>query len=250
MLDQDEATDYTDIEAVRTEVREARRVFAQHHWPVIDVTRRSIEETASSIYKLLMRRHGSEPPEFSGWPDRSRFGQRGARRAAAGGRGRISRSNPPRSTRPRSRERRGEAANPALGVAVIARPTEKACAVSRRHPDSLVIGADQMLACRRGMVRQAARSRRGRGGSFSRLRGRTHILATAVCAAQAGVPVWRATSVPELTMRRFSEEFLDAYIAAEGEALLGSVGAYRLEGRGVQLFSGSAATISRYWACR
>jgi [pyruvate, water dikinase]-phosphate phosphotransferase / [pyruvate, water dikinase] kinase len=43
---------------VRTEVREARRVFAQHHWPVIDVTRRSIEETASSIYKLLMRRHG------------------------------------------------------------------------------------------------------------------------------------------------------------------------------------------------
>ncbi len=58
MLDQNEATDYTDLEAVRTEVREARRVFAEHHWPVIDVTRRSIEETASSVYKLLMRRHG------------------------------------------------------------------------------------------------------------------------------------------------------------------------------------------------
>ena len=51
------------------------------------------------------------------------------------------------------------------------------------------------------------------------------------------MPLWRATSVPELTMRRFSEEFLDDYLAAEGEALLGSVGAYRLEGRGVQLFS-------------
>src|SRR5689334_4129680 len=60
LLDHNEATDYTDIEAVRIEVREARRVFAQHHWPVIDVTRRSIEETASSIYKLLMRRHGSD----------------------------------------------------------------------------------------------------------------------------------------------------------------------------------------------
>ena len=60
LLDHNEATDYTDIEAVRTEVREARRVFAQYHWPVIDVTRRSIEETASSIYKLLMRRHGSD----------------------------------------------------------------------------------------------------------------------------------------------------------------------------------------------
>ena len=69
------------------------------------------------------------------------------------------------------------------------------------------------------------------------LRGRTHVLATAVCVAQEGVPVWRATSAPELTMRHFSEEFLDDYLAAEGEALLGSVGAYRLEGRGVQLFS-------------
>jgi regulator of PEP synthase PpsR (kinase-PPPase family) len=60
MLDHNEATDYTDLEAVRAEVREARRVFAEHHWPVIDVTRRSIEETASSIHKLLMRRHGGD----------------------------------------------------------------------------------------------------------------------------------------------------------------------------------------------
>jgi [pyruvate, water dikinase]-phosphate phosphotransferase / [pyruvate, water dikinase] kinase len=58
MLDHHESTDYTDLEAVRAEVREARRVFAERHWPVIDVTRRSIEETAAAIYKLLMRRHG------------------------------------------------------------------------------------------------------------------------------------------------------------------------------------------------
>jgi regulator of PEP synthase PpsR (kinase-PPPase family) len=60
MLDHNEATDYTDLEAVRAEVRDARRVFAEHHWPVIDVTRRSIEETASSVYKLLMRRNGGD----------------------------------------------------------------------------------------------------------------------------------------------------------------------------------------------
>lgn len=60
MLDHDEATEYTDIEAVKTEVREARRVFAERHWPVIDVTRRSIEETAAAIYKLYVRRHGGE----------------------------------------------------------------------------------------------------------------------------------------------------------------------------------------------
>jgi [pyruvate, water dikinase]-phosphate phosphotransferase / [pyruvate, water dikinase] kinase len=60
MLDHDEATDYTDLEAVRAEVRDARRVFAEYHWPVIDVTRRSIEETASSVYKLLIRRNGGD----------------------------------------------------------------------------------------------------------------------------------------------------------------------------------------------
>jgi [pyruvate, water dikinase]-phosphate phosphotransferase / [pyruvate, water dikinase] kinase len=58
MLDHNGETDYTDIDAVRSEVREARRVFAEHHWPVIDVTRRSIEETAAAIYKLLARRNG------------------------------------------------------------------------------------------------------------------------------------------------------------------------------------------------
>mgnify|MGYP001223022737 CR=1 FL=1 len=60
MLDQNESTDYTDIEAVRVEVREARRIFAEQHWPVIDVTRRSIEETAAAILKLLARRRGED----------------------------------------------------------------------------------------------------------------------------------------------------------------------------------------------
>jgi [pyruvate, water dikinase]-phosphate phosphotransferase / [pyruvate, water dikinase] kinase len=58
MLHHDETTDYTDSEAVRAEVREARRIFAERHWQVIDVTRRSIEETAAAILKLLARRHG------------------------------------------------------------------------------------------------------------------------------------------------------------------------------------------------
>ena len=58
MLDHNDETDYTDIEAVKSEVREARRVFVQHRWPVIDVTRRSIEETAAAIHRLLEQRRG------------------------------------------------------------------------------------------------------------------------------------------------------------------------------------------------
>jgi [pyruvate, water dikinase]-phosphate phosphotransferase / [pyruvate, water dikinase] kinase len=53
-------TDYTDAEAVRAEVQSARRLFAEHRWPVIDVTRRSIEETAAAILKLLAQRLGRE----------------------------------------------------------------------------------------------------------------------------------------------------------------------------------------------
>jgi [pyruvate, water dikinase]-phosphate phosphotransferase / [pyruvate, water dikinase] kinase len=58
LLHHDQATEYTNLDAVRTEVREARRVFVERHWPVIDVTRRSIEETAAAIMKLLARRTG------------------------------------------------------------------------------------------------------------------------------------------------------------------------------------------------
>lgn len=58
MLHQDDSTEYTDFEAVRAEVRDARRIFMEKHWPIIDVTRRSIEETAAAILRLLARRHG------------------------------------------------------------------------------------------------------------------------------------------------------------------------------------------------
>ena len=60
LLHHDDTTEYTDIEAVRAEVREARRIFVERHWPVIDVTRRSIEETAAAILQLLARRQGMD----------------------------------------------------------------------------------------------------------------------------------------------------------------------------------------------
>ena len=63
-----------------------------------------------------------------------------------------------------------------------------------------------------------------------------HILATAGCAVRGDVLLWSATTAPELTMRCIGESALAEYIEAEGKAVLGSVGAYRVEGRGVQLF--------------
>ena len=68
------------------------------------------------------------------------------------------------------------------------------------------------------------------------LRGRTHELATAACVVQNGTRIWHTVKQPHLTMREFSDLFLENYLAMEEAAVLGTVGAYRLEGRGLQLF--------------
>ncbi len=128
-----------------------------------------------------------------------------------------------------------EAGHTAIACA-LALATEKARAVSQRHPHSLVIGADQILVAGSEWFDKPVDLVEART-QLQALRGRTHVLATAVCVMRASEPLWHATSMPELTMRRFTDAFLDRYIAEEGEALTASVGAYRLEGRGVQLFA-------------
>lgn len=59
-LKQEPETDYVDMDAVKAEITHARRLFSRHDWPVIDVTRRSIEETAAAILNLHTRRQESQ----------------------------------------------------------------------------------------------------------------------------------------------------------------------------------------------
>ena len=127
----------------------------------------------------------------------------------------------------------GECRSPAECAAALAET--KAQRVSLRHPAALVIGADQILVCDGVWFDKPADGDAARA-QLRALRGRTHLLATAICVVRAGAPLWRHASAPQLTMRRFSDRFLDDYIEREGDAVLGTVGAYRLEGRGAQLF--------------
>jgi regulator of PEP synthase PpsR (kinase-PPPase family) len=60
LLNKDEESEYVDMEKVAAEINAARRLFAQYNWPVIDVTRRSVEETAANILQLLARRRERE----------------------------------------------------------------------------------------------------------------------------------------------------------------------------------------------
>jgi septum formation protein len=127
------------------------------------------------------------------------------------------------------------AARPARDCA-LALAEAKAQEISARHPGALVIGADQILDADgiwfdKPGVLSAARLQ------LAALRGRVHELATAACVVHSGRRLWQNASVARLTMRRFGDAFLAQYLEEEGSVMLGSVGGYRIEGRGVQLFS-------------
>jgi septum formation protein len=111
----------------------------------------------------------------------------------------------------------------------------KAARVSLRRPDALVIGADQLLDCEGEWFDKPA-DLAAAALHIRRLRGRTHRLVTAACCMRQGRTVWHCQEAPVLAMRHVSDEFIARYVADEGAALLGSVGAYRLEGPGIQLF--------------
>ena len=112
----------------------------------------------------------------------------------------------------------------------------KAIKVSRKHPAALVIGADQLLALGDDLFDKPRDLVEARA-QLLRLRGRTHRLISAAVIAQGGAAVWRAVDSAELSMRDFSDAFLDDYIAREGEVLTSTVGAYRLEALGAQLLA-------------
>jgi len=111
----------------------------------------------------------------------------------------------------------------------------KAEAVSRDNPGSLVIGSDQVIVLGRSLIDKPVDLEDARA-QLKRLRGKTHRLLTAVALAQEGRVTWSSLDSASLTMRSFSDQFLDWYLAACGIGLCRIAGAYEIEGRGIQLF--------------
>jgi septum formation protein len=111
----------------------------------------------------------------------------------------------------------------------------KAERIAWRHPEALVIGGDQILVCEGAWFDKPADMNAARE-QLRRLRGRTHRLETAILCQRGQQRVWHHVAAPELRMRDFSDAFLEQYLALEGEVLTTTVGAYRVEGPGVQLF--------------
>ncbi len=125
------------------------------------------------------------------------------------------------------------AAQPATIAQALAQT--KAETVSRRIGGALVIGSDQILNLE-SLIMTKPNDLDAVRATLQQLRGQTHQLHSAVSIAIDGVMVWSTVDTASLTMRRFSTEFLDRYLELEGESLLAAVGAFKLEGRGLQLF--------------
>jgi len=108
----------------------------------------------------------------------------------------------------------------------------KARAIAR---DGLVVGADQILVCD-GVLFDKPKDMDEARENLKKFRGRTHALVSGTVLLDDGKPVWSLVEQVTLTMRQFSDEFLEAYLLDVGDDVLKSVGCYQLEGPGVQLF--------------
>ena len=116
----------------------------------------------------------------------------------------------------------------------------KAAQVARRiaeeRPGAMVLGADQALELD-GEILDKPADRAAAAVHLRRLSGRQHSLVSAAVVLEDGQRIWRERDNASLTVRPLSNRFIEAYLDAAGETVLDSVGAYRLEGLGAQLFS-------------
>ena len=111
----------------------------------------------------------------------------------------------------------------------------KARKLADRNPTALVLGCDQVLAVNNQVWAKPEGPAQART-QLQTLRGSTHHLHSAMVLYHEAQPIWRHIGTATLTMRNFSDAYLDAYLARNWPAVSGSVGAYMLEGEGIRLF--------------
>jgi len=111
----------------------------------------------------------------------------------------------------------------------------KALKVSQKNPENLVLGCDQILSYD-GQVFSKPKDQSDLREQLMALKSGTHELFSAAVICQNAQPIWRFIGKARLTMRDFSETFLDNYIAENWKLVENCVGGYQIEGNGIRLF--------------
>ena len=128
---------------------------------------------------------------------------------------------------------RNPAAAPGTLALMLARA--KAEEVAARNPDAIVIGADQMLALGPRLLEKPKDMAEARAHLMA-MRGETHQLHGGLAVIAPGRPLWTHEVISHMSMRAFTPDFLEHYLENAGPRICQSVGAYQLEGLGIQLF--------------
>ena len=112
----------------------------------------------------------------------------------------------------------------------------KARRIAEKHPDALVLGCDQVLDCK-GELLSKPRYKEDARVQLQKLRGVRHSLLSAAVLYEDGKPVWRHVGQVRLTMRPFSDTYLESYLDRNWDSIKYAVGCYKLEEEGVRLFA-------------
>ncbi len=218
------------------ELANSRRLFARNGWPLIDVTRRSIEETRRPSLAICRIAAPEHRRDMSLWRagDPLLLASRSLARLAV-----LRGAGLPVEARAVDLDERAieqEAAPPAP------RPMMwpacwrgKGARRLRSCPRRLVLGADQTLAIAGEILHKPADLTEARA-QLRRLSGHTHVLHSAVAVVRGEEVLFEIVESARLTMRDLSDACLDSYLAEAGTLVLTSVGAYQIEGPGVHLF--------------
>lgn len=111
----------------------------------------------------------------------------------------------------------------------------KALAVSEKNPDALIIGCDQTLSLGDEIFHKPVDLEEA-GKNLLKLSGQTHQLNSGIVLVKNGETIWRHIAIAHMSMRILRPEFIGRYLGRVGDSILSSVGAYQLEGEGIQLF--------------
>ncbi len=123
---------------------------------------------------------------------------------------------------------------------------QKALKISKKHPDALVLGADQILALDDGIMLDKAVDRKEAEKQLKHMSGKIHRLISAAVICEGGKAVWRHIDIAKMDMRTLSDAFIEAYINQNWESVRYNVGCYAIEEQGAQLFrniEGSLFTV-------
>lgn len=237
---------YADTEKIRAELLAAKKIFARMGWPVIDVTRRSIEETAAMILQMLRTVDGGQwtvdrynfpfycPPSTvhrepmlilasSSQTRQTMLRNAGVEFVA------YAADLPEAQLMLDWREKNIPATTVAEKLAIA-----KAMAISAQHPKAVVIGADQMVLCGPHWLSKATGIADAKN-HLQLLAGKTHHLITGTALVRNAQLLWSVVDTADMTLRDLGDAEIDAYVARVPENILHSVGCYQFEGLGAQL---------------